>query len=222
MSATEPERRRYSSSKRDQAALETRRRIRTAGEELFLRDGYVSTTMAAISRAAGVSERTVYLAFPAKAELLSEIIRVGVRGDDQLPALRDRDDVREVEAAQRADELLARFARASAAIMARSARFIALGEAAAASDPALAEIRDRAHDAIRTDMRNVAGALAALGALRDGVDVDLATDILFAIPGNHAVYDRLTSERGRSDETYAEVIERALAGALLRDGARSD
>jgi AcrR family transcriptional regulator len=173
--------------------------------------------MAAVARAAGVSERTVYLAFSSKAELLTEIIRVGVRGDDQTGALRDRDDIREVESASDADELLARFARTNAAVMARAARFIELGEAAAASDPALAAMRDRAHKAIRADMRNVAAALVALGALRHGVDVELAADILFAIAGNDSVYRRLTREQGRTDQAYAEMLERALRGALLRE-----
>jgi AcrR family transcriptional regulator len=212
-----PERRPYTSAKREQAARVTRRRIRAAGEELFLRDGYVSTTMAAVARAAGVSDRTVYLAFSSKSELLGEIIRVGVRGDDQTGALRDREDIREVESAPNADELLTRFARASTAVMARAARFIGLGEAAADSDATLAAMRDRAHEAIRADMRNVASALAALGALRQDVDVELAADILFAIPGNDSVYRRLTDERGRSDQAYAEMIERALRGALLHD-----
>lgn len=125
----------------------------------------MATTMAAVARAPGNSDRMVCLAFPSKAELLSEIIRTGVRGDDQIARLRDRDDFRAVEAAATADELLARFARSSAAVMARSARFIALGEAAAATDPGLAATRDRAHVAIRADMRNVAAALSALGSL---------------------------------------------------------
>jgi AcrR family transcriptional regulator len=217
MNTPESKRRRYSSAKREQAARVTRRQIRAAGEELFMRDGYVGTTMAAVARAADVSERTVYLAFSSKAELLTEIIQVGVRGDDEIRALHDRDDIREVEAAPNADELLSRFARTTADVMARSARFIGLGEAAADGDPALATIRDRAHAAIRADMRNVACALDALGALRQGIDVELAADILFAIPGNDSVYRRLTGERGHSDQVYAEVIESALRGALLRE-----
>jgi AcrR family transcriptional regulator len=218
MSAREPARRRYSSAKRDEAARGTRRKIRAAGEQLFLRDGYAATTMAAVARAAGVSERTVYIAFSSKADLLTEIIRVGVRGDDQLAALRDREDVRRAEQAPNADELLARFAAASTEVMARAARFIGLAEAAAAGDPALSAIRDRAHAAIRADMRNVASALEELQALRRGVDAELAADILFAIAGNDSVYRRLTDERGHADQVYAEMIERALRGALLREG----
>jgi len=79
----DPARRGYRSPKREQAALETRRRIRSTAERLFLRDGYIPTTTRAISREAGVAEMTLFNAFPSKAALLSEIVRVNLRGDDR-------------------------------------------------------------------------------------------------------------------------------------------
>ena len=75
-------RRPYHLPKRAQAALERRRRMRASAEKLFMRDGYEPTTMLSIAAEARVAERTLYLAYPSKAALLSEIIRVGVRGDD--------------------------------------------------------------------------------------------------------------------------------------------
>ena len=81
--AGNPPRRRYHSPKRAQAALERRRRMRAAAERLFMRDGYEPTTvLAGIAAEAGVAEKTLYLAYPSKAALLSEIIRVGVRGGE--------------------------------------------------------------------------------------------------------------------------------------------
>src|SRR5580704_12931557 len=76
-----PDKRRYRSPTRTAAALETRRRIREAAEKLFLRDGYVPTTMTAVASAAGVAERTVYLVFPTKAALLNEVIVAAVRDE---------------------------------------------------------------------------------------------------------------------------------------------
>ena len=75
-------RRPYHSPKRAQAALERRRRMRAAAEKLFMRDGYEPTTMLRIAAEARVAERTLYLAYPSKAALLGEIIRVGVRGGE--------------------------------------------------------------------------------------------------------------------------------------------
>lgn len=76
-----PPRRRYDSPRRTGGALQTRRRIRSAASELFLRDGYARASMRAIAASAGVAEKTVYLAFATKASILNEIIRVAIRGD---------------------------------------------------------------------------------------------------------------------------------------------
>ena len=52
--------------------------------------------MRAIAKHADVAEKTVYLAFPTKAQLLSEVIRVAVRGDDQETPITARDDWRAI------------------------------------------------------------------------------------------------------------------------------
>jgi AcrR family transcriptional regulator len=217
---TEPERRPYRSPKREQAALATRRAIRAAAEQLFLRDGYARTSMKAIAARAGVSERTVYLAFPRKAVLLSEIIRVAVRGDDAPVALADRADWRAMLAAP-GPELLGRFAALTAALMTRTARVLALGEAAAAADPELARERDRGHAATRTDLRQVATALAERGVLRAGLDEQAAADILFALAADESIYLRLTDACHWSESQYAQVLEDALRGALGEPPTRS-
>jgi aspartate aminotransferase-like enzyme len=53
-----PKRRRYDTSRRQAAALQTRRAIAAAALELFLERGYGATTMAAIAQAAGISHET--------------------------------------------------------------------------------------------------------------------------------------------------------------------
>jgi AcrR family transcriptional regulator len=50
--------------------LRTRVQIREAAARLFIRQGYGATSMREISEEAHVSERTTYLAYPAKLELL--------------------------------------------------------------------------------------------------------------------------------------------------------
>ncbi|MEO5535755.1 MAG: TetR/AcrR family transcriptional regulator [Pseudolysinimonas sp.] len=51
---------------------ETRMRITTAANELFMRNGYVETTIEEISEAADVAVRTIYLHFGSKAAILLE------------------------------------------------------------------------------------------------------------------------------------------------------
>lgn len=64
----------------------TEQRIVAAATRLFLRDGYASTSLAAVAAAAGVSERTVYVRFGTKVALFQRVIQVGVVGDvDPVP-----------------------------------------------------------------------------------------------------------------------------------------
>jgi AcrR family transcriptional regulator len=207
----------YNSPQRASKALETRRRIRATAERLFVRDGYLPTTMKAIAAEAGVAERTLYLAYATKAELLGEIIRVAVRGHDRDEPLAAGTAFRAVIEAS-PGELAARFAQSSAELMRRTARVLAIGEAAAAADPALAGLRDRGHAAIRADMREIAGALSARGTLARGMTEERAADVLFAIAANETVYLRLTGECGWSDRDYAGLLERLVQRLLTSDG----
>jgi AcrR family transcriptional regulator len=61
-----------STYRREQADA-TRVRIAEAAQRLFADHGYGATSMQAIARAAGVADRTVYLAFGSKREILSAI-----------------------------------------------------------------------------------------------------------------------------------------------------
>jgi AcrR family transcriptional regulator len=206
----------YNSPTRASKALETRRRIRATAEGLFLRDGYLPTTMKAIATEAGVAERTLYLAYPTKAQLLGEIIRVAVRGHDRDEPLAAGTAFRAVIEAP-PGELAARFGQSSAELMSRTARVLAIGEAAAVADPALAGLRDRGHAATRSDMREIAAALGAHGKLARGMTEERAADVLFAIAANETVYLRLTGECGWSDSEYAGLVERLLQGVLTSD-----
>ena len=99
----------------------------------------------------------------------------------------------------------------STALMARSARVLAIGEAAATVDPALREFRDRGHAATRADLREVADALARRAALAPHITPAQAADALFAIAANEALYLRLVEECGWSAADYAGLLEGLVA-----------
>jgi AcrR family transcriptional regulator len=212
-----PRAKRYHSPKREEAALTTRRAIRAAALELFLRDGYARTPMTAIAKQAGVAEKTVYLAFESKAALLGEIIRVTLRGDDTTEKVDQRDDWQSMLTAP-GDEMLARLATVTASLMKRTAHVLALGEAAAASDPDLAKQRAYGHAAARADSRAVAEALAAGGGLAPGLRVDHAADVIFAVATDESLYLRLVEECGWTATQYADVLRALLEGALSPEG----
>ncbi|MFL5887614.1 MAG: TetR family transcriptional regulator [Solirubrobacteraceae bacterium] len=168
MSADEVNRKPYQSPLRAAAARETRRRIRAAAAELFTSEGYAATTMTAVAAAAGVSDRTVYLSFETKAALLNECIRVAVRGGDEEAPLMARAGFRSVLEAP-PERMLARLADASAQLMRRAARLLAVGESAWNQDPLLREFRERGHAATRADALDIAKALRRARVLRTGM-----------------------------------------------------
>ena len=75
-------RRPYRAPQREALRNQTRQRIRSAARELFLNHGYTATTLTQVGEEAGVSRRYVQMTFGSKAELLSEVIKVAVAGDD--------------------------------------------------------------------------------------------------------------------------------------------
>jgi AcrR family transcriptional regulator len=171
--------------------------------------------MTRIAADAGVAEKTVYLAFPTKAELLSEIIRVAIRGDDDETPMMDRRRWREMLRSPDV-EILGRFAKINEELLHRASRVLALGEAAALSDPELAAPRDRGHRAQRAVCGELARELRSRGLLAADLEVGEATDILFALTGE-SVHLRLVSERRWSRRRYIEWLERTLRRTLLAE-----
>ena len=213
-------RRPYHSPKRAAAALKTRQAIRAAAETLFLRDGYARTTMREIAEQAGVSEKTMYLTYATKANLLREVIQVAVRGDEAPETLSERPEWRAVMAGP-PDEVFARFATLNASLMTRTAEIIALAESAAAVDPELAEHRARARATARADLHALAVELKRRGALAPGVSEQDAADTMYAISNDASVYLRLTTDCGWNEARYADLIARTLKATLAapRDDA---
>jgi AcrR family transcriptional regulator len=211
---TDPARkRRYHSPSREHGARATRGRIREAAAERFVRHGYARTSMSAVARDAGVSERTVFLVFPTKAALLAECVRVAVRGaDGEVPLAARADSQAILDAAP--ELMLTRIAERSAALFARAARLLAVGESAPGDDPALAAVREHGRAATRADLLESARALERAGLLRPGLNVERAAEAMYALVADEQVYLRLVEHCGRPQEEYIALMARALAGVL--------
>ncbi|MGS0683789.1 TetR/AcrR family transcriptional regulator [Nakamurella sp. GG22] len=205
--------RRYSTPKRDQRAAATRAAILAAAGTLFLRDGYARTSMKAIAAQAGISEKTMYLAFGTKAAVLRQVIQVAVQGDEKPVPLSERPEWRALLAGP-IDEVFRRFAAGNAALMTRTAAIIAVGEAAAFTDPELAEYRTYAHAATRANLRALASELHRRGALGVGVSEHQAADVMYGLATDESVFLRLTQECGWTTDRYADLIARTLAVTL--------
>ena len=88
--------RRYDSPRRREQAAATRTAILEAAQRLFEHHGYTATTMAAIAAEAGVSLKTVYVAFATKAGVLRGLWHLLLRGDQLDVPVGERPWYREV------------------------------------------------------------------------------------------------------------------------------
>jgi AcrR family transcriptional regulator len=205
--------RRYRSARRRDQARETRLRIIRAAHDLFIGRGYGRTTIAEVARAAGVAVETVYAAYRNKPTLLRQVWYATFRGDEEDVRLLDRPEIRAVLAEP---DLATRF-RAHAVVITPVFRRItpllhALQGAAASEQAAGAMLAE--FDARRLDAAgHYARAAAATGRLAVGEDE--CRDVL-AASLDGALWHRLVSERGWSDERFAELLGRIWVAALVR------
>lgn len=198
----------YHSPQRAEAARETRRAVLAAARLQFVSFGYAHTTLAAIAKAAGVSLATVKLVAGTKAQLLVATLQAEVRRDDVALPLVQQQWWQQLLAESDPEGMLRKFVAATTSALERQAELFAVIWQAAASEPEIVALEQRARQSRWDDFHEVAQALAERAALRPGLDVDMATDIIWAL-ASPQLYRLLTVDRGWSRECWE---------AWLRDG----
>jgi AcrR family transcriptional regulator len=208
---TSVKRRRYNSERRRETSAETRRRILNAARELFLADGYRSTTIARIAARANVNVDTVYELGGRKPMLLRELIEEAISGADHPVAAEQRRYVHEIRAEPDPARKLAMYARAVRRIQERMAPlFIALRDAAA-TEPEAQEVWDEISERRAANMRLLIEDIRKAGGLRTDLSVDAAADTIWVLNSSD-VYVLLTVGRGWSPRRF----ERWLAESWRR------
>ena len=202
---SQPVKRQYNSTRRQEQAGETRLRILSAAHELFVAKGYGGTTIAEIALMAGVAVETVYAAFRNKPTLLRQVWFVSSRGDEEDVRLLDRPEIRAVLAEPDLATRFGQHAIAVTAVFRRIAPLLAALQGAAASEPAaaamLAEWDEGRLDACGT----YAAAAAATGQL--AVSEAECREVLAATMDG-ALWQRLVAESGWADERFAAWLGR--------------
>lgn len=214
--------RRYDSPKRREQAATTRREILEAAQRLFERDGYAATTIAAIADEAGVAVKTVYVAFETKSGVLRALWNLLLRGDEGDTPVAERSWYREVLEEPDPRAQLRLNARNSRIAKTRIAGLLGVIRHAAPVDADIAALWRRIQSEFYGNQRAVVELLAGKGALKPELDVDRATDILWAL--NHPdVWHLLVAERGWTPEQYEKWFRDTTQSQLLRGrGGRSE
>ncbi|HEX5728339.1 helix-turn-helix domain-containing protein [Microbacterium sp.] len=202
---------------RRQKALETRWRVMDAALAEFTERGYHDTTMAAIAERAGVAVQTVYLGFRTKSGLLEELVGNAVLGRTREGEIGPPD---ETEGWARAlsepdgTTSLALFVDMALPVYERTSAISDAGRSAYASDPYLAEWWVRS-EALRLDgCLQMVRALADHGALRPGLSVEEAADVL-ATTLSPQSFLAFTVDRGWSVDHLGAWLKDALPRLLV-------
>ena len=204
-------RRPYNAAQRQARSAETRQRILASARALLLDKGYRATTVAAVAAGAGVNVDTVYELVGRKPVLLRELIEQAISGTDHAVTAEQRDYVQAIQAEPDPAAKLAIYARAVRAIQARMAPlFLALRDASS-TEPEAHQVWQQISERRAANMRRLVHDLRATGALRAGLSVAEAADVIWAT-NSAELYVMLTVERGWTPRHY----ERWLADTWCR------
>jgi AcrR family transcriptional regulator len=205
-------RRRYDASGRREQARRTRETILKAAEHRFLDDGYAATTMATIAGDAGVSVETIYKAFGGKSGLVRSLYEQGLAGRGPVPAYQRSDQMR--EAAPDPVTVMREWGQLTAEVALTVTPIRLLMRSAAETDPEIAALLAASDEERLARMRHHASFLEARGYLRDDVNVDHATDILWTC-SSMEFYELLVIKRRWSPERFATFITEYMITTLL-------
>ncbi len=205
----------YDSTNRQRQAAETRRRIFEAAEDLFTRDGYVATTLAAIAERAGVAVQTVYASAKSKRDILKGILDLAISGEDEQVPVQASTLWREIEAEPDARTKLRKLGRLHREICAREASAFAIMADAAGSDPEIRALAFEMAEQRYQDHHRLAKALHQTGQLRSNLSPRRAADIISAL-ANERTYLALVRDRRWSTQDYEDWLADQLIASLLR------
>jgi AcrR family transcriptional regulator len=204
----------YVSPRRREQAQATRRAILDAARTLFIERGYVATTINEIAAAANVSAETVYAVFGTKRAILAELVDISISGSDEARPILEQSWVEEMRSEPEPRRRLAVLAANGRTILERRAAIDEVVRGAAAADPEIASLRQRGKAERLAGQRELLRMVVGETGLRQGLDLDTAADILYAI-GSPETYQLLVVERNWSGPQFEVWYGETLARLVL-------
>lgn len=162
--------------RRAERVADTEGRLIAAATRLFARDGYAATSLARVAAEAGVAERTVYVRFGTKAELLKRVIDVALVGDTAPVDVAGREWTQRSLSAPTLAERIAVRAAGAAEMLDRAGPVLAVGFQAEGSEPVVAAAAQAGREATLENHRRFWAAAVADGLLPADADVEWLTE----------------------------------------------
>ncbi len=206
--------RRYDGSRRDAMTRATKAEVVAAAREMFVAQGYPSTTVAQIAEAARTPQSTVYRLFGSKRGILKDVLDVSLGGDDAPVEFQHRPEVQAALGADDPGAMLDAFARIVRGVLHRSAALQAVLADSAAVDPEAAEMLEVTRRQRHVGQSRIVRALASAGALRNDLRPAAAADIMYALMSPE-VFRCLTIDRDWSEAAYERWLAKTLRTQLL-------
>ncbi len=206
----------YDASGRRERARARRLAVVLAARDLFERNGFRPTTIAAIAAHAGVSAESIYKGFGTKAALAKAVFDLVIAGDDEPVPMSARPAVHAIRQERDVRRKIAMFAEGLAQRQARSAGVQILIRDGRHVDESLATVWAKLNDEGLAGMTMLGRHLLATGQLRAGIDLDEVRDVLW----NYLAidpYERLVLTQGWPPERYSQWLARAMTSALCAD-----
>jgi AcrR family transcriptional regulator len=198
-----------SAGRRAEYAELTRRALVDAARTLFTAQGYFATRVEQIADMARVAPATVYAVGGGKSGLLHTLIKSAVTSEENAQLLA------QIEAAGDPEHLIRFVIAMSRTKFEKWSPLMRQVVAAAAQDRTVRESMEIAHESLLRGLRLTADRLAAMGALRDGMDAAEATDVLWMHLCNAAYFIR-TDDLGWSLDRSQTWLDDVLPHHLLR------
>jgi AcrR family transcriptional regulator len=198
---------------RAEQARRTRQAITAAATALFLEEGYLGTTMAAIATKAGVAVQTLYLSFGSKTAILHTAFDQALAGDDDPTPLLERDWMREVLEEPDGPTALRRFIDISAAIIERATPVYMVMRSSTA-DPEVADLLAANKAQRYTQFAILVRALSTRPGFTTALTVEEATAIVYVLQSEDT-YSMYVGERGWTTAQWLEWTSAALLRELF-------
>ena len=203
----------YDASRRREQARARRLAVVLAARDLFERDGFRPTTIAAIAAHAGVSAESVYKGFGSKAALAKAVFDLVLAGDDEPVPIAQRPAMRAVRDEPDVRRKIAMFVEGLAQRQARSAGVQILIRDGRHVDDSLAPVWEKLNDEGLVGMTMLGRQLLDTGQLRAGIGLDEVRDVLWNYLAIDT-YERLVLTQGWPPDRYSAWLTRAVTNAL--------
>ncbi len=194
-------------------ARQTRLRMLESARVLFINERYAATTMEQIAATAGVAVQTLYYTFGTKGRLLCEVVEFAGAADDEPLPVGQRPWMRESLSSPSAQRALALVVEHATDIYVGAAPLWPAVNAAVAADPDVERYWRTLAATRRAGQRRLVDRLSESGELRDGLELERATDLIFVLFG-HDVFREL-AEADWTVLTYKAWLFRTLVQQLL-------